>query len=313
MFPNPADGLCADRAHGTVGAARRRRDRRLRAFLKHESMTVAMKLATIQHHSYLKSGVVNVGVQVGSPLAPVTEYVAPAQVPPIYSTTTVTTDLVYPQFSSTAVVPSAPCVVGSLPPVDEFTGPVHNQVLQEHIAASEFTEKFAEFPVVQEQVIVQGIPGVIALLPPVEEFTGPVHGQVHQKLVSSSEMTENFAEIPVVHEQVIVGLRPERLVDALGPQGGLERAAPPCAVVPSLSLPSLGDDAGHDVTSTQFLLRCALAQRERERVQEAEIELFSQSARLNRAVEGKWELEGDGDAKLFHNSVTGLSRFIFAF
>ena len=130
MFPNPADGLCADRAHGTVGAARRRRDRRLRAFLKHERVTVAMKLATIQHHSYLKSGVVNVGVQVGSPLAPVTEYVAPAQVPPVYSTTTVTTDLVHPQFSSTAVVPSAPCVVGSLPPVEEFTGPVYDQVLQ---------------------------------------------------------------------------------------------------------------------------------------------------------------------------------------
>ena len=48
-------------------------------------------------------------------------------------------------------------------------------------------------------------------------------------------------------------------------------------------------------------------------MKEAETELFSQSARLHRAVEGKWELEGDGDAKLFHNSVTGLSRFIFAF
>ena len=43
------------------------------------------------------------------------------------------------------------------------------------------------------------------------------------------------------------------------------RVTPPCAVVPSLSLPSLGDDAGHDVTSTQFPLRCALVQRERGR------------------------------------------------
>ena len=78
MFPNPADGLRADRAPGTVGAARRRRDRRLRAFLKHERLTVAMNLATIQHHSHMKSAVVDVCVQVGSPLAPVTEYVAPA-------------------------------------------------------------------------------------------------------------------------------------------------------------------------------------------------------------------------------------------
>ena len=84
MFPNPADGLCADRAHGTVGAARRRRDRRLRAFLKHERLAVAMNLATIQHHSFMKSAVVDVGVQVGSPLAPVTEFVAPASVPPVY-------------------------------------------------------------------------------------------------------------------------------------------------------------------------------------------------------------------------------------
>ena len=55
--------------HGTVGAARRRRNRRLRAFLKHERMTVAMNLATLQHHSFMKSAVVDVGVQVGSPCA----------------------------------------------------------------------------------------------------------------------------------------------------------------------------------------------------------------------------------------------------
>ena len=76
---------------GTVGAARRRRNRRLRAFLKHERMTVAMNLATIQHHSYMKSAVVDVGVQVGSPLAPVIEcmfsapaigYLAPAPAGP---------------------------------------------------------------------------------------------------------------------------------------------------------------------------------------------------------------------------------------
>ena len=47
MFQNLADSSCADRAPRTVGAARRRRDRRLRAFLKHERMTVAMNLATM--------------------------------------------------------------------------------------------------------------------------------------------------------------------------------------------------------------------------------------------------------------------------
>ena len=47
-------------------------------------MAVAMNLATIQHHSYMKSAVVDVGVQVRSPLAPVSApvfgYLAPAPV-----------------------------------------------------------------------------------------------------------------------------------------------------------------------------------------------------------------------------------------
>ena len=82
----------------------------------------------------------------------------------------------------------------------------------------------------------------------------------------------------------------------------------------SLSLPSLGDDAGHDVTLDSVPAQVRLGServREREREKEAEAELFSQSARLHRAVEGKWELDGAGDAKLFHNSGTGLSSFTF--
>ena len=80
MFQNLADSSCADRAPETVGAARRRRNRQLRAFLKHERMTVAKNLATIQHHSYMKSAVVDVGVQVGSPSAPVIEFMSSAPV-----------------------------------------------------------------------------------------------------------------------------------------------------------------------------------------------------------------------------------------
>ena len=51
--------------------------------------------------------------------------------------------------------PYALCVVGSLPPVEEFTEPVYDQVLQEQIAASESDgEIIEEIPVVHEQVIV---------------------------------------------------------------------------------------------------------------------------------------------------------------
>ena len=51
MFPNPADGFCADRAHGSSGSAKRRRERRLRSMLRHDRMTVAMALAEKLHHS----------------------------------------------------------------------------------------------------------------------------------------------------------------------------------------------------------------------------------------------------------------------
>ena len=51
MIPNPADGFCADRAHGSSGSAKRRRERRLRSMLRHERMSVAMALAESTHHS----------------------------------------------------------------------------------------------------------------------------------------------------------------------------------------------------------------------------------------------------------------------
>ena len=67
---------------------------------------------------------------------------------------------------STAVEPSAPYVVGSLPPVEEFSGPVYDQVHQELFTASVSSENIVDFPVVQEQVIVQEIPdGCLIHLP----------------------------------------------------------------------------------------------------------------------------------------------------
>ena len=51
MFQNPADGFCADRAHGSSGSPKRRRQRRLRSWLRHERQTVALELAAALHHS----------------------------------------------------------------------------------------------------------------------------------------------------------------------------------------------------------------------------------------------------------------------
>ena len=47
MFQNPADGFCAERAHGSSGSAMRR----LRSWLRHERQTVALELAPALHHS----------------------------------------------------------------------------------------------------------------------------------------------------------------------------------------------------------------------------------------------------------------------
>ena len=153
--------------------------------------------------------------------APVIEYIAPApavtyvvpsqQLPPVYTTTTVTTDdnldmtgLVCPQFSSTAVEPFAPHVVDSLHLLEEFTEPVYNQVHQEQIAAGETTENIAEIPVVQEQVIVQEIPDVVNSLPPVEELTEPVFNQVHHEQIVAGEMMQNTIGNSAVQEQAII-------------------------------------------------------------------------------------------------------------
>ena len=83
MFGDLANGLCADRVSG---AARRHRDRRLRAFLKHERMTVAMNVASVSHHSVKKQDVMHTTVQTEEYVdlaAPVNVRVAPPPAPSI--------------------------------------------------------------------------------------------------------------------------------------------------------------------------------------------------------------------------------------
>ena len=247
-----------DVARATPTSARRRRERRIRSFFRHERMTVQMAVISAQHHSAQRC--CSVATQTddevpaatfaatASPAAtytatpasapvvthaapsPVFEYVAPArviqniapvptvifdapskQLPPVYTTATVATDdnldvtsLVNPQFSSTAVEGFAPQVVGSLPPLEEFTEPVYNQVHEELFVTGEMTLNIVEHPAVQEQVIVQEIAEVVNSLLPVEEFTEPVYNQVHHEQIVAGEMTEQIIvqELPPVVEQI---------------------------------------------------------------------------------------------------------------
>ena len=217
-------------AHGDVGgsdAARRRRDRRLRMHWRHGQLSLRMLRASVGHHSWQSR--TSVGLQTDDAMpAPAVTYVVPSQLfPPVFSTTTVTTGLVCPQFSSTAMELFAPCVVGSLPPV--------------------------------------------------EEFIVPVYAHVHQEQIAASEMTVDVAEVPVMHQQVIVGMRPERLVDARGPQR-CGRTVPSVGA-PVLAVQSLRGFDGVDNTAAKFLLQQALQKKEEEEKERKEKELEAHLAK----------------------------------
>ena len=72
-----------------------------------------------------------------------------------------------PVVQKQVIVQASPHVVGSLPPVAEFTSPMYNPVHQEQFSAGDTAEDFAIFPVVQEQVLVGMRPA------PPSEVAGP--------------------------------------------------------------------------------------------------------------------------------------------
>ena len=107
-------------------------------------------------------------------------------------------------------------------------------------------------------------PCVVGSLPPVEEFSAPVYHQEHQELFAASETTGNIAEIPVVQEHVIVGTRPERLVDARGPQRCARTVRSTSVGAPVLAVQSLRGFDGVDDTAAKFLLQQALKKEKEE-------------------------------------------------
>ena len=69
-----------DHIHG--GGAQRRRERRLRAFHRHERLALAMQMATVSLHSWHRQGRDDAGTQTepNAAPAPVGEYIAPTRV-----------------------------------------------------------------------------------------------------------------------------------------------------------------------------------------------------------------------------------------
>ena len=239
-----------------AGSTRRRRERRLRAWWRHEQFAIRCAVACASHHSHMR--VTSVATQTddevfaasfaatASPAvtyaatrasiathvapAPVFEHVTPApvienialavifgapsqQLLLVYITSNVTTDvnldvtgLVNPQFSSTAAEGSAPQVVGSHPPFEEFTAPVYNQVNQEQIVAGETTPNIVEIPEVQEQVIVQEIPQVPTVDWTPEQIVETIGVLPQERVLQHAALQILHVPVPQTQEQSAVSV-----------------------------------------------------------------------------------------------------------
>ena len=243
-----------DVARAGPTSARRRRERRIRSFFRHEQMAIRMAVVSAQHHSAQRC--CSVATQTADEVpattaaSPMVEYVDPAPVAPApvigyvapapsvtYAAPASVIEYVAPApvfgyfAPAPAVTPSVPGqqlrpgvnsdVTGTVYPhfsssaVDGFASKVVGSLsLGDVFAAPVFHQ------VHQEQLAGDDVISRVAHSLPVEEFTEPVYNPVHQQHCSAGDTTENIADFPVVHEQVIVGMRPERLVDARRPQGG---------------------------------------------------------------------------------------------
>ena len=107
-----------------------------------------------------------------------------------------------PQFSCTAVENFAPQAVVSLPPFEEFTALVYNQIHQEQIDDWETNQNTFENAFVQEQVIFQEIPHapqVVDSFPLLEDVAAREYNQVHhEQLVATVQPYVPFHEFPEV-------------------------------------------------------------------------------------------------------------------
>ena len=120
-----------------------------------------------------------------------------------------------------------------------------------------------------------------------KSFLRPCTHQVHQEQIAASEMTENIAEIPVVQEQVIVGTRPERLVDAPGPQRCDRTVRGTSVGAPVLAVQSLRGFEGVDDTAAKFLLQQALKEKTEEEEEERRLAVALEKEKLKVAMKSK--------------------------
>ena len=163
-------------------------------------------------------------MQAGTPLAPVTEYVAPA---PAVVCDVPATVIEY--------MSSAP-VIGYLAPAPAVSSPSSGLLDPQFSLTADETSHVAPAvtPPVPSQQLLFVYTKTTVTTDFLEEFTAPVYDQVLQELITAGEMPENIVEIPVVTEyfpmtddegvELSAGVRPAPLEERR-PQGKLQRHA----------------------------------------------------------------------------------------
>ena len=239
--------------------------------------------------------------------APVIDYVAPAH-SVTFAVPAPVIDYVAPAHSVTFAVPA---------PVIDFVAPAHSVTLSapapvfEYVAPAPLFEFIApasagSFVAPSQQLrpaytaaavstgvnldaeFVGSASQVVGSLPHGEVFAEPVFYQVHQEQLAGGEIPENLVENPVVQKQVIVGVRPERLVDASGPQKCERAACPRLPSAPLLGAPSMASPSAEaiDESTLSFLLAENLARvKDKEEVEKLLADLDKREQKLLEEIE----------------------------
>ena len=233
-----------DVARATPTSARRRRERRIRSFFRHEQVAIKMAVVTAQHHSAQRCCTIATQTDdspassyAATAASPMVEYMDPAPVSPA------------PVFGYVAPAPAvtyaAPApVVGYVSSAPAVTFAAHALVIDyvapapsvtyaapapvfEYVAPAPVFEFIAPAPAVSfvapsqqlrpvctatgvnlDAAVVVSASQVVGSLPLGEVFAAPVFHQVHHEQRAGGDTTEFFANFPVVQEQGVVGSLP---------------------------------------------------------------------------------------------------------
>ena len=216
--------------------------------------------------------------------APVIDYVAPAH-SVTYAVPAPVIDFVAPAHSVTHSAPAPVFEYVAPAPLFEFIAPASagSFVVPSQQLRPAYTAAAVSTGVNLDAEFVGSASQVVGSLLHGEVFAEPVFNQVHQEQLAGGEIPENLVEIPVVQKQVIVGVRPERLVDASGPQKCERAACPRLPGAPLLGAPSMASPSAEaiDESTLSFLLAESLARvKEKEEVEELVADLARREPEL---------------------------------